>query len=209
MSAADQAGPAPPAPARTMGGLPAGKSAPREGSPWKKALGRLVLAAGRFRLAGAVPDVPRCVVIAAPHTSNWDFILAVATIFTLGLRVRWLGKQPIFRRPFRWFFEGLGGIPVDRKGGLVERAVALLQEAEPVFLAIAPEGTRRKTERWRTGFYHMATGAGVPILPVALDYRRRVIELLPLFHPTGHLEGDVAALQALFRPEMALRPHQY
>jgi 1-acyl-sn-glycerol-3-phosphate acyltransferase len=107
----------------------------------------------------------------------------------------------------RW----LGGVPVDRSAaeGFVEETARVLREAERMTLVIAPEGTRRRTGRWKSGFYRIAVAAGVPILPVGFDYPRKVIFFAPLFHPTGDYEKDLAALQSLFRADMALKPGNY
>jgi 1-acyl-sn-glycerol-3-phosphate acyltransferase len=170
-------------------------------------VGRAVLRALRFTIDGDVPAVPRCVAIAAPHTSNWDFVVGAAAMLALRLHIRWLGKQSLFRWPFGALMRFLGGIPVDRGAaqGVVEDALGALRDAERMWLAIAPEGTRRHVERWKSGFHRIAAGAGVPIWPVAFDYSRRSVTLFPLFQPTGDLEADLQALRALYRPEMARR----
>ncbi len=160
---------------------------------------------------GEVPDVPRCVAIVAPHTSNWDFVVGIGALLALGLHGRWLGKHSLFRPPLGRLFHWAGGIPVHRANaeGVVEQAVASLREVTPFFLALAPEGTRRRVERWKTGFYRIACGAGVPIWPVALDYRSRVVRLHPPFAPTGDFEADVGRLRHFFSAAMARHPEGY
>lgn len=188
-----------------------GEKVPRRGNSATRFLGRLVLRWLGWRIEGDVPDVPRCVAIVAPHTSNWDFVIGIAALLALGLRGRWLGKHSVFRPSLRGLLLWGGGIPVDRGNpeGVVEQAVASLREVEPFFLALAPEGTRKRVDRWKTGFYRIAHGAGVPIWPVSLDYRTRVFRLHPLFLPTGDFEADVRCLRRLYTPAMACHPENY
>jgi 1-acyl-sn-glycerol-3-phosphate acyltransferase len=165
----------------------------------------------RWRFEGVVPDVPRCVAIVAPHTSNWDFVVGFAALLALGLRGRFLGKDTLFRPPLGVLLRWAGGIPVDRRRaeGVVAQAAASLREGEPFFLALAPEGTRKRVERWKTGFYRIAQGAGVGVWPVALDYRTRVVRLLPLVVLSEDMEADLTRLRSLYRPAMAYRPEGY
>jgi 1-acyl-sn-glycerol-3-phosphate acyltransferase len=160
-----------------------------------------------WRVDGAFPAVPKYVIIVAPHTSNWDFTLGVALVFAVELRVSWLGKQAIFKAPFKKFLRWLGGIPVDRTAshGVVGECVRAFESAPALMLALAPEGTRKGVSHWKTGFYLIAAKAGVPIMPVGFDYREHVIRLMPLFHPTGNLEQDLSHLQSLFSHVHGLR----
>jgi 1-acyl-sn-glycerol-3-phosphate acyltransferase len=188
-----------------------GPAVPARGGTVLRALGRAVLRALGWRFEGEFPNVPRCVVIVAPHTSNWDFIIGLATLLALDLRVTWLGKHQIFRGPFGPLWRALGGVAVDRAaaGGVVEQAAAVLAPPRSAFLAVAPEGTRRKVERWKSGFWRIARAAGTPILPVAFDYRRRTVVFGALYQPTADYEADLAALQRGFRAEMARNPANY
>ena len=162
-------------------------------------LGRIYMRGAGWRIEGGFPEVPKCVIIVAPHTSNWDFTLGLALVFGLELRASWLGKHTIFMRPFRRLLKWLGGIPVDRRAshGVVGECVAAFGAKSHLFLAVAPEGTRKGVSQWKSGFYVIATQAGVPIMPVTFDYRDHVVRLLPLFHPTGSLEQDLPKIQAL------------
>lgn len=191
--------------------LPVPASVPRQGGPVAAALGRAVLSALRWRVGGAVPDVAKCVIVAAPHTSNWDFVVGIAAKLALRLHVHWLGKHTLFRWPFASLLRRLGGIPVDREAGegLVGTAVAWFERERQLFLGVTPEGTRRRVERWKSGFHRIALGAGVPMLPIRLDWSRRTVELLPLFIPTPDYESDLERLQALFTPEMARDPQSF
>jgi len=138
-------------------------------------------------------------------------VVGIAAKLALGLRVGWLGKHTIFRWPFAGLLRRLGGIPVDREAaeGIVETAVARFRQERQLFLGLTPEGTRQRVERWKSGFHRIALGAGVPILPVRIDWARRAIVLAPLFTPTADYEADVAALQAGFTREMARYPQSF
>lgn len=170
-------------------------------------LGRAYLRLAGWRIEGAFPEVPKCVAVVAPHTSNWDFTLGVAFMFAAGLRVSWLGKHALFKAPFRRMLRSLGGIPVDRRAshGVVGACVKAFEVAPALLLALAPEGTRKGVSQWKTGFYQIASEAGVPILPVGFDYRDHVIRLMPLFRPSGDREQDIPRIQALFEQVHGLR----
>jgi len=180
-------------------------------APPLRAFGRGLLWLLRWRVEGALPDVARCVVIVAPHTSNWDFVIGMGALLGLDLRITWLGKHTLFRGPFGRLWRALGGVPVDRNAtdGTVEATARLFASGTPVWVGLAPEGTRRKVERWKSGFWRIARAAGVPILQVALDYGRRSLRLLPLYEATADPAADLEALQRHFTPDMARRRHQY
>ena len=165
-----------------------------------KAMGRTYLRLAGWRIEGAFPVQPRVVCIVAPHTSNWDFLLGVAIVFAVELRVSWLGKHALFRPPFRSFLRWLGGIPVDRRAshGVVGECARAFAAAPALMLALAPEGTRKGVSQWKTGFYQIAVKAGVPIFPVGFDYRDHVIRLMPLFTLGGDLDSDLRRIQSLF-----------
>jgi 1-acyl-sn-glycerol-3-phosphate acyltransferase len=190
---------------------PLGDQVPRWGNALLRGLGRGALSLAGWRIEGAVPDVPKCVLIVAPHTSNWDFVVGIAALFALGFRATYLGKHTLFRGPLGWFVRWTGGIPVDRHAadGVVESALERVRTSDRIFLTLAPEGTRKKVERWKSGYYRIAAGAGIPIFPVAFDYSRKRVALLPLFAPSGDHERDEAALRGLYTPAMARRPDGY
>ncbi|MEO7521943.1 MAG: lysophospholipid acyltransferase family protein [Gemmatimonas sp.] len=130
---------------------------------------------------GSMPDLPKFVVIVAPHTSNWDFIIGLAAKWALGLDVRWLGKHSLFFPPLGWFMRAVGGVPTyrDSRQNVVEQSVGEFATREHFVLVLAPEGTRRRVSEWRSGFWHVAKRAGVPICLVAFDWGRRVVRLGP------------------------------
>ena len=158
------------------------------------ALARAALRLIGWRYEGSIPDVPKLVAIVAPHTSNWDFVVGLIAKWGLEVDASWLGKHTLFGQPFGWLFRKLGGIPVDRStsSNVVERIVAAFDARDRMLLAIAPEGTRSAVTHWKTGFYHIAVGARVPILLVAFDWPRRVVRFGPTLAPTGDTDRDVA-----------------
>jgi 1-acyl-sn-glycerol-3-phosphate acyltransferase len=165
-------------------------------------LGRAWLASFGWRVEGVAPDVRKAVVVAAPHTSNWDLPFTLATAAALGIRISWMGKHTLFRPPFGALMRGLGGLSVDRRSphGMVGEAVALLERHDDLFLVIAPSGTRADTTRWKTGFYRIAEGARVPIVLGFLDYGRKVAGLGKVFLPTGNVELDLEEIRAFYAP---------
>lgn len=171
-------------------------------------IGRTYLRLSGWDVVGEFPTAPKGVLIVAPHTSNWDFLLAMAVMFAVDLRVSWLGKHTIFQTPFGNFLRKRGGIPVDRSSshGMVGQCVAAIEAAPALWLALAPEGTRKGVSRWKSGFYQIAIGAGVPIFPVAFDFEHHLLRLWPPFVPTGNQEEDLLAIQALFKPIQGCRP---
>jgi 1-acyl-sn-glycerol-3-phosphate acyltransferase len=172
-----------------------------QGRGWLlKALGRSYLRWLGWRIEGAWPEVPKYVAIVAPHTSNWDFPLGLAVAFAVELRVSWLGKHTLFRPPFKAGLTWLGGIPVNRNAahGVVGDCVKAFKAAPALMLVVTPEGTRKGVSRWKSGFYFMATQAGVPIMPIGFDFREQVVHLMPLFWPSGNLEQDLPLIQACF-----------
>ncbi|WP_084602423.1 lysophospholipid acyltransferase family protein [Thermomonas hydrothermalis] len=172
-------------------------------SPWLEALGRAVLRLGGWRVEGAFPDLPRLVVIAAPHSSNWDGIWGFAAKLALGIRLSVLGKHTLMRIPLlSAFLRWQGVIGVDRAApqGVVEQAIALLRRPGSLWYAIAPEGTRKPVARWKPGFWRIARGAGVPVLAVAFDYPHRRIVIGPVFTPGEDMDADIARIQRWYAP---------
>ena len=172
-------------------------------------IGRLYLRAFGWRLAGTLP-CRRAVVIAAPHTSNWDLPFMLAVSYALGAKPSWLGKRELFRPPFGWFLRLLGGISVDRRApqGLVGEAVARFGEHDDLFLVIPPSGTRARAPYWKSGFYHVARGAGVPIVCAYLDYRSRVGGIGLSFVPTTSIGADMDRIRAFYADKQAKFPAQ-
>jgi 1-acyl-sn-glycerol-3-phosphate acyltransferase len=163
-------------------------------------LARMVMRLAGWRIDGKLPDLPKFVLIGAPHTSNWDFLLFLGVIFSLRANVRFMGKAELFRFPVGWFFRYCGGVPVDRKKstGLVEQMVKACNEAEKFILVIAPEGTRNQVTEWKRGFYHIAKSAGIPIVMAIVDGKHKTVQLGQVFRPTEDIEADMKRIKGVF-----------
>lgn len=184
---------------------------PRRGLPLLPSIGRVVLRVTGWRIEGVLPNVPKFIAVVAPHTSNWDFFVGVFLMFALDIEVHWFGKESLFRGVPGAMLRKLGGRPVrrDASEGVVSEMAAIVRSEPKFILAIAPEGTRKRVAQWRTGFYHIAEAADVPMLPVWFDWSRRVVGFGPLVHASGDLAGDVAAIQSLYRSDMARHPEGF
>jgi 1-acyl-sn-glycerol-3-phosphate acyltransferase len=165
-----------------------------------RGLGRLYLRLSGWRVEGRIPEGGKAVVIAAPHTSNWDLPLMLGVSYVLGIRPAWLGKRELFRWPFGGLMRWLGGLPVDRRvrQNLVEQVVARFDAVDLLYLVIPPSGTRNRATHWKSGFYHIACGAKVPILCAFLDYRRRVGGIGAVIQPSGDLAADMDGIRASY-----------
>ncbi len=175
--------------------------------PFTRFIGQLYLRVAGWTTEGELPPSSKGVLIAAPHTSGWDLPYMVAVAWVYGLDVNWLGKHTLFegyRGPFmRW----LGGIAIDRrsKNGVVGTLVKRFAETDRMYLAIAPAGTRSQARQWRSGFYHIAMGAQVPIVCSFLDYGRKVGGVGPAFVPTGDIKADMDRIRAFYDGIKGLR----
>lgn len=174
---------------------------PRSGGRLVRAVGRAVLRVAGWRRVGELPELPKFVVCVVPHTSNWDFVIGYAGKMSYNLRAGWLGKASLFRGPMGPLLRFMGGIAVNRSAahGVVGEAVDRFSSVDQLVLGVAPEGTRRKVDRWKSGFYHIARESGVPIVPVALDWGTRRLRVGPTLHPTDDEAADIETLQSFFR----------
>ena len=145
-------------------------------------------------------DQTKYVLVAAPHTSNWDFIIGHLVMCAIGLKLTWIGKDSLFRWPLGWFMRKIGGIPVNRRiqTNFVQQMIDLFNQRNAMILAMAPEGTRKKTGSWKTGFYYIASGAKVPILFAYLDYKRKTGGVGQIFIPTGNLPEDIKTFRQFY-----------
>jgi 1-acyl-sn-glycerol-3-phosphate acyltransferase len=177
-------------------------------NPLAEWVGRVALKLMGWRIEGELPKLDKFVAIGAHHTSNWDFVIFIALKFVLRLNARWFGKHTIFNWPFAGLMRAWGGIPIyrERKENTVEQAVQAFSEHAQFILVLSPEGTRKKVERWKMGFYHIALGAGVPIVLGALDYQNRRVLIGPTFMPTGDESADMKAILAFYRPFIPKKP---
>lgn len=163
-------------------------------------LGRAFLRLFGWRLEGQVPSYPRFVALGAPHTSNWDLPVVVASAWALGVRMRFLAKREIFGTATGWLFRAMGGIPVDRSSpqGLVEQLVKTFAEHDRLALMIPPDGTRRRREAWKSGFYHVARAADVPVVATFADYARKRSGIAGAVHLSGDGRADMDAIRKLY-----------
>ena len=163
-------------------------------------LARLALRLTGWRIIGGAPAAPKYVLIGAPHTSNWDFPVALMVCFALRLRVYWMGKASLFPPLLGSVMRWLGGIPVNRErsSNLVQATVDAYNGNQRLIVIVPPEGTRSKVMRWKTGFYYIAQGAGVPIALGYLDFRRKEAGLSRMFEPTGDIAMDMVEIQAFY-----------
>jgi len=174
----------------------------------RQRLARAILRATGWRLDVRLPDTPKYVLIGAPHTSNWDLWHALLVIHAAGLPAHWVGKSTLFRPPWGELMRLIGGIPVNRqiRSNFVEQIAAVVRQHEAFVLIIAPEGTRSKTDVWKTGFYHIARAADVPIAMGFIDYRARVLGIGPSLSPSGDLRADFAQIQAFYADKQGRQP---
>jgi 1-acyl-sn-glycerol-3-phosphate acyltransferase len=173
---------------------------PRRGNRFSRWLGRVLLRLLRWRFVGEFPNLPKMVLIVAPHSSNRDFFVGVAVMFALGFEARFIAKRELFRGPVGAVMRWLGGIPVDRRSphGLVAQLKDTLDRHERIILAITPEGTRKPVREWKTGFYHIAHAAALPIAPAYFDNVSRTVGFFPVVTPTGDAEREIAALRGRY-----------
>ncbi|HUQ19322.1 MAG TPA: lysophospholipid acyltransferase family protein [Gemmatimonadaceae bacterium] len=188
-----------------------GPNVPSRGNAFSHWLGRVSYTIAGWKIIGNLPDIPKFVLIVAPHTSNWDFFVGVGALFGLGLRVSFLGKDSIFVPPFAQILRWLGGIPVDRSisRDRVAEMVDAFNSHDRLILGLTPEGTRTRVQEWRTGFYHVAVGAKVPIVPVAFDYGKKALIIDEPFYPTGNATAEIATLRAWFANVTPKRPENF
>lgn len=158
-----------------------------------KALARFILRIGGWTIVGGLPDVPKAVVIAAPHTSNWDGLWALTYKVAVGLDVHFFAKKSLFWFPLGTLLRALGGVPLDRSKAksAVAQAVDMFHSEESFYFALAPEGTRSLREGWKTGFYRIAADAGVPIYLGMIDYRKKHVGVTERLELSGDVEADL------------------
>ena len=159
-----------------------------------------------------LPDgYERCVVIAAPHTSNWDFLYTMAAFYLIGIPIRYLAKKSLFTWPIKSMMFKTGGIPVERKikGNLVDDMIGMFNNNQKLMLMIPAEGTRSKVKRWKTGFYHVAIGANVPILLGYLDYEKKMAGFGPLLYMTGDRLKDAEQIKDFYRNIKGKHPQNF
>lgn len=154
-----------------------------------------------WKIVGTMdPELKKCVMIVLPHTSWHDFFIGLFARGIIGLEMNWVGKKELFRFPLNYYFRWMGGVPLDRSGGLnkVDSIVDIFKNKAVFRMAIAPEGTRKKVDELKTGFYYIAEKANVPIIPVAFDYLKKEIKIGQPFYTTGNITSDMKILSNHF-----------
>jgi 1-acyl-sn-glycerol-3-phosphate acyltransferase len=177
-------------------------------TPALRYLSKLALRLSGWDVVGQLPDLPKFVVVGAPHTSNWDFVMFLALAFILNGNLRYMGKKELFYWPYGGFFRWCGGVPVDRSKpqGLVEQPVQAIQASGRFQLVITPEGTRSKVGKWKQGFYHIAKKAGIPVVAGYVDTRTMTCGIGPTFTLTNDMEADIKTMQAFFKDKVGINP---
>jgi 1-acyl-sn-glycerol-3-phosphate acyltransferase len=172
-------------------------------------VGRFGLRLLRWRIEGEFPDLRRFIIVVAPHTSNWDFVVGLLCDLALDLEAAFLAKNSIFVGPFGRWLKSLGGIPVVRSAShnVVAQVAGEFERRDQLVLAVAPEGTRSKVDSWKSGYWHIARAAGVPIVPVGLDFGRRAAVIGTPHTTTASLADDEQALRAFFNGIEPRHPH--
>jgi len=188
-----------------------GNLIPTRGNRLTRGIGRSILRVTGWKLAGEIPNVRKAVFIGAPHTSNWDFPLAITILFAIGIRLSWMGKHTFVDGPLKPLWHYMDGIPIDRRAahGVVGEMVRQFQNRSDLILGIAPEGTRSKANRWKMGFYYIAREAGVPIIPVLFDYGRKLITIGPPVAAVTNVHVVKAQLSAFYQGATGRHPENY
>jgi 1-acyl-sn-glycerol-3-phosphate acyltransferase len=185
--------------------------APQVSARWRRYLGILLMKISGWRVAGTMPEVPKFVMIVAPHTSNWDFFHGFTAYLTLQLDTTWLAKHTVFFWPMGILARRFGGMPIDRSRGanVVRTFIDEFARRERMSITITPEGTRGRVPEWKLGFLRIASEANVPVVPVALDYSRKLVVIMPAVTTSGDSAVDLPKIKALYSPVMARYPENF
>lgn len=161
-----------------------------------------------WKLKGSFPDLKKYVIIAVPHTSWHDFYIGLLVRGMTGEKINYVGKKELFKPPFGWYFRWTGGAPIDRgkRSNTVDAIIDIFNEREEFRLSIAPEGTRKKVSTFKTGFYYVAKGAGVPIVMIALDFEHKEVRIAEPFYPGNDMESDMQEIYAYFKGVKGKKP---
>ena len=172
--------------------------------------GRILKCFG-WTVKATTPDFPKSIICVAPHTSNWDFILGELAIRSVNRKSGFLMKDAWFFFPLGYFFKAIGGIPVPKKKGssLVDLIVEKYNSVDSMNLAVTPEGTRQRTNKWRTGFLYIAKNANIPIQLAYIDFAKKEIGMTDVFYPSGDIEKDIRAIKDYFKPFIGKYPEQF
>ena len=177
----------------------------------KKLFSKLVFKILGWKIVGSIPEIKKCVVISAPHTSNWDFLIGRCFAYILDIKPKYLIKSELYIWPLSILIKLNGGIPVYRKitKKIVDQLVKRFQTTENLILGIAPEGTRSRVEKWKTGFYYIAQKANVPIVPMYMDYEKKEVGYFDMLNPSGDLQKDLQKIQECYQGVIGKKPKLY
>ena len=173
----------------------------------KKNICKIIFRIFKWKILGKFSKVPKYIIAVAPHTSFYDFFIGILVRNIINEKINFIGKKELFGPLTGWFFRALGGVPVDRnsKKDTVSSIVEIFNKRKKFKLAIAPEGTRKKVKKWKTGFYYIALKAKIPIMPVAFDYNNKNVIVHSLFYPTGNIEEDFKNLYKKYKNVLSYR----
>lgn len=184
------------------------KEYPQQCSNLVRLIGKTFMFLSGWKVEGYVPSYNKVIIIAAPHTTNWDFVYLLGAAFQLGLDVKWLGKQSLFAFPFGWIMRSLGGIAVDRSKatGMVEQVSAAIGQMPKISLVVPPSGTRARTDYWKSGFYYIAKSANVPLICGYLDYEKKTAGLGPVLSVSSSVKDDMDRLRIFYKDKVGKYP---
>ena len=184
---------------------------PKTSNAIKNTIGRLLLWCYRWSIEGEVHNAKKFIVILAPHTSRWDFLTNMSTMLALGVNNRWFVADAFCWWPLGNFMRWLGGIPIDRScpQNLVTFTIGKFEDHDELILALYPEGTTYRTEKWKTGFWHIARGANIPIQLLAVDYKKRASIFGPVIQPSNDIESDLKKIQSYFKDVIPKNPEKF
>jgi 1-acyl-sn-glycerol-3-phosphate acyltransferase len=176
-------------------------------------LARFALKRFGWKTDGNVPEgIRKAIIVAAPHTSYWDFVIGRLTYYAIRVNIRFLIKKEAFHFPLGLFLKWLGGVPVDRgkyKNNMIMQVMDLFQKYDSIYIVITPEGTRKRVARWKKGFYLMAMEAGVPIALSFVDYGNKTGGIGPVFYPCGNYEDDIQVIREFYKDKTPLHPERF
>lgn len=171
-------------------------------------ISRFILKLIGWQLEEQLPQANRYVLIGYPHTSNWDFILGMLAKWAMGMPLNWVAKHSMFWGPFKYLFVAMGGVPLNRgkSSGFIQKNIELFEQRQSFVLGIMPEGTRSKTQRLRTGFYHIAHGANVPIALAYLDYKNKKLGVGKMIQTSGDINVDFEVIKEFYKDKTGFNP---
>lgn len=177
----------------------------------KKKISQFILKTIGWKVENIIPDVPKCVIVVAPHTSNFDFIIGKLAYTSIGRTAHFLIKKSWFVFPLNILFRSIGGIPVerDKRTSITDALAEEFKKRDRFQIAITPEGTRKRVTKWKKGFYYIALKAEVPIVLIAFDYAKKTISFLDVFHPTGNVKKDIKTIRSKYNGVEAKHPEQF